>query len=466
MAVSVLQRPKGFILDTDNPVSAFAINSSGTVRITVSGSHGLTTNDSVYVKAPIEDYNGFWFVNVINSNTFELRRYVGATSQSYINQTSLTYYKYVTEHGWSCVHLPIMYKLSNTLWPTNSADTARTVSSLVDSNGYCSITASGDIKATGSAAKLEFVKISGASDSSYNGVYQIITYSSDTSFVIDLAYSAAADTAITGATIQYYYNNYHVNVRIYGGLDTSHPYTTTKPYELLAEVQYTPDSNGQVIFSINEILKEHIQCRNNLLLGTLPVNLDFFTQFYIEYAESYDDSDGTTVSTFTSSYTSDKSSFEGYAVNAKLPFKNVHSGFLSDYLMVSDSSKFLTLFDVPILFVTDEAYFDISFILPDVLNQGVSLVKKYYHDDNLLAEDIQGFTSSDNIGVLRIDLSDESIDCEPNATLVTDLSTIGGWSNEGVEDRQWLIPTYELKSKRYRWALSATAEQGGLISIS
>jgi hypothetical protein len=358
MAVSVIKRPEGHILPTSG-VSATILedySSSATINKT---SHGLTDGDYIYIRSNVENYNGFWYVYVVDGHKFLIREYPTASAVPYIVDATITYYVASSQHNWNCVHLPIVYKLSNTLYPTNSADTVRTISSVSQSPvGYCGLSLSGDIKASGSAAKLEYVKISGASDSSLDGVYQIISYTNDTTFSIDLSYSSAVATALTGASIQYYYNDYCVKIRIYAGITSSHRWTAIKPYELITELKIIPDSNNQVIFSVNEYIKEHITVENNLLLATLPNNLDFWTQFYISVAESYADSDGTTLSTFTSSYTSDQGNFEGYAANAELAFKNVHSGSLSDY--IGSSAQFLTLFDTPVLFSGE--YFDLSFI--------------------------------------------------------------------------------------------------------
>ena len=116
--------------------------------------------------------------------------------------------------------------------------------------------------------------------------------------------------------------------------------------------------------------------------GTLPNNLDAWTGFFIQYGEEYDDSDGVTLSRSTVSYTSDLAVFEGYAVNSKLPFKNVYSGSMSEYVSQDSNQKFLTLFERPVIF--SGHYFDLSFInnslydnflnppLSEFINQGAS----------------------------------------------------------------------------------------------
>jgi hypothetical protein len=375
MAVTIVYRPERAQLINSSPTAAGvqilsgnnpAIGLGNNNAVVFNVAHGLTSGQILYIKSRNDYYNGFWFASVQTANAFYLAEHPTAPRLEYYGyDTEVDYYTSnlgVTDYTkWSCVHLPIIYKLSNTLWPVNSVDTVRTMT-VTNVNGFCAIAASGDIKATGSAAKLEFVKITNAGD--YNGVYQIISYTNDTTFSIDLAYSSAADTALTAGNIQYYYNNYVAKVEVWGGLNVEHEFYSVEPYELLATLDLIPDEDGICKFSISDILKQNIAIKNNLLLGTLPNNLDAFTKFFIKYGEEYDDSDGTTLSRSTVSYTSDYSSFQGYAVNAKLPFKNVYSGALSEYIGIPKT--FLTDFDQPTIFPSQ--YFDLSFIITDTLS--------------------------------------------------------------------------------------------------
>lgn len=361
MAVSIIKRPQLFINENEYAASVRAQAGSNLllVRLSDGSNHGLTTGNYIYIKSTVENYNGWWYITVTSLTEFTIREYPTGTDKQFISMPSEMVYQNVIDFNttWACVHLPIVYNLSNNLWPTNSDDTVRTMT-VTDSNGYCAIAASGDIKATGSAAALEYVKVTNAGD--YNGVYQIISYTNDTTFTIDLAYSSAADTALTAGNIQYYYNNYTVKVRICGGLSDSHYFNSERPYTLLATKDIIPDEDGFCSVEVGEILRKQITVGNNTLLGTLPNNLDAFTMFYIEYAEEYDDSDGTTLTRSTPSYTSDESNFEGFAVNAALPFKNVYSGALSEYVSQDDNQKFLTDFTRPTLF--NGEYIDVSFI--------------------------------------------------------------------------------------------------------
>jgi len=384
MAFTIENRPFGFnryaffapISSTEGSITS----SNGDAIVSLNTNHNLITGDTVYIVSPVDTYNGFKYIEALSATQFYIKNSPNGDRISYIKTVvgpDFYFWEALDSpatpgvHGWNCVHLPIKYEISNTLWPLNTEDTIRTISTASNSNGYTALTLSGDIKNTGSAAALEFIKITnsggGGAFPAYDGVYQITAYTNDTTFSISLAYDNTVDLSITGASIQYYYNNYHLKVRIHGGLIGYHFYAAQKPDAILATIDLTPDSDGLCVFSVNEILKTKVSTKNNLLLGTLPNNIDSLTNYYIEVAEVYDDSDGVTLSVLTPTYTSDLGNINGFAVNAKLPFKNVHSGSLSEYVgtdsdptPAASNRKFLTLFNSPTIF--SGKYFDISFI--------------------------------------------------------------------------------------------------------
>lgn len=454
MAVSVLERPLGHIFDSSAELSVESITSSSGDALVTDTGHGLIDGDYVYIKSPIEAYCSFWYIDRISADTFKIKRNENSAFQAYVKDATTTtkYYVVTASHTWNCVHLPIVYKLSNTLWPTNSADTVRTISSVTDSNGYCALALSGDIKDTGSAAALEFVKITGATDDDLNGVWQIIAYTNETTFTVDIAYSSANDTALTNASIQYYYNNYHIKVQVWGGLNNGHRYYAQEPYELLDTIDLVPDENNEVKFSIHEILKKNIEIKNNLQLSTLPNNLDAWTGFFIKHAEVYDDSDGTTLSTSAVVYTTDLTLFEGYAVNAVLPFKNVFSGALSEYISEDANQKFLTAFDTPVLF--EDKYFDLS-----LLWEGdVSLFFKLEYYLNGVLQSTVNDSSFDCFytGVYRISLSSN---CTYDRVDVTGIQS--GTSTVKTETKTITIDCNCTKTKAETYYLSWLNPYGG-----
>lgn len=355
MSLSVRKQPLGHRFSTTAVTGGTVTGAPGSNVNINKTAHGLVTGDYVYIESAIAEYNGIWYVNRIDANNFQIKESSSIPSPTNVTAgpgitVAVTYYKAVVNHTFNCVHLPIVYKLFSDLWPINTADTARTVSSFSNLNGYTALTLSGDIKTTGSASPLEQVIISNTA--SLDGVYKIIRWISDASIVIDLAYSAGH--SFSGGTVQYYYSNYHARIRIYAGID----FSTLRPSQLLAEVRAIPNADGYIILNIADYIKKDINSvSNNLALLGLPNNIDFFTRFYISYAESYDDSNGYTVEEFVSSYTDD-SVLD--AVNVFEPFKVFN--LLNDYIYggVGFEQKFLTNFTAPVL--TPDKYFDVSFI--------------------------------------------------------------------------------------------------------
>jgi hypothetical protein len=465
MAVSVIERPLGHIFDSGAELSVESITDSSGDALVTDTAHGLIDGDYVYMKSPIEAYCGFWYVDQISANTFKIKRNATADFVAFVQTAGTTtkYYEVTASHNWNCAHLPIVYKLSNTNWPINTEDTARTITAVTDSNGYCALALSGDIKTTGAAIALDFVKITnsgqdGAFDD-LDGVYQIISYTNETTFVIDLPFSNGTDLSLTAigaasdALIQFYYNNYHNKVQVWGGMNNGHTYYAQEPYELLATLDLVPDENNEVKFSIHEIIKNNIAIKNNLQLSTLPNNMDAWTGFFIKYAEVYDDSDGTTLGTTEPTYTSDLATFEGYAVNAILPFKNTYSGALSEYAGGDEDAKFLTSFVTPTLF--EGYYFDLSFIRVAVGQ--LRLQQVYYTAAGAVA-----LTTTSNItqaeeGVYRIQLTDDTTDTRVRV----DVTIINASDDPVTETKSVTINRDCLKSKAAGYYLSWLNPYGG-----
>ena len=407
MAVTIEKRPIGVILDTC--VTATINQDYSSIYATVNKTgHGLADGNYVYIQSNVENYNGFWVVEVINADEFIL---VDNPYVEWIVNADITYCPQVTTHGWQCVHLPIVYELGNTRWPINTVDTARTISSIQDDNGYLNLNLSGSL---GTFEDLAFVKLSNCPDADFNGVYQIIDKLSTSDVTVNLAYSSATGSGLIGSTIQLYYQSYNIVVKVYAGINSTHTWADQKPYELAATLELIPDTDNKVKFSINEILKGYIQTKNNLLLATLPNNLDAWCQFYIEVGEQYDTSDGYTVTTFEGAFASDQSVFEGYAVNAMLPFKNIQSGYLSDYVTNNSASKFLTLFTEPVIF--QNGYKDISFIKASAVDYIVR--QQYYLSGVLMATVDQTVTGGE--GVYRVELTENCSYDRVDITLFTD----------------------------------------------
>lgn len=397
MALELLNRPQGYKL-TDSSVTGTAYDDgTGIVQIVTDFAHGLIDGDHVLIESNISSYNGFVEVDSVAYNTFKIKS--GGDYIEFIQSVEINYYVAVLAHGWQCVHLPIVYELESDIFPNNTAEESyqpNTVVSFSNSNGYVQLNLSQALSDPTELAKIELV-----GEGTLAGVYQILTVVQPWAVVIDLVYSASY--SFTGYVIVKYYDNYAINVEIYAGLEAGHRWETVKPFELAATLKFIPDAEGRAKFSINEVLRGYIQTRNKLDLDTLPNNLDFMVEFYIRYFESYDESDGDEITTHEGDQTTDD--FIGKAVNAKLPFKNIYSGHLSEYINEDTYlAKWLTLFVRPLAVVG--RFFDLSFLLQ---YSGVDIVVTIYKSLEGVVTDTEVLNfENPGMGVMRIPIEAES----------------------------------------------------------
>lgn len=357
MAINRLDYPIGHVL-SGTEVTCCIWDDYGSALV-YKPSHGLTTGQYVYIKSNVSNYNGFWYVVVNNGSSFYLRESASSYSSNLtgvVDTCTASYQVAVMDHYFQSVHLPIVYKTENDLWPvnTNSSFTSRTISSIASDNGLVKLTLSGSL---GTFYALDYIKIS-SNTSFTEEVYQIVTKTSSSIVTINKAYTAGMSTS---GTVLFYPNNYFIRYAIYGGLNSNHYWQSKKPFTLISTIDIVPNEDNIAVIDISKYLKEQISVTENSTLSPyLPNNLDFFTQFYVVATEYYDSAaTGTVVS--TSGGTIGDSTVYGSAINSMLPFKNIHSGHLSEYIYGDSNNliKFLTTFD-PVLFTGE--YFDISFI--------------------------------------------------------------------------------------------------------
>lgn len=394
--VTVVQRPTGHKI-IDQAITAEIIEDYSGDAWVLFPSHGLATGATVYIVSDIDEYNGFWYVTVTNGSSFKISEGVGTDFVLFYQEADIEYYQ-TQEHDWSSIFLPIVYKISNHRWPANTIDSATLIVLNTDDNGFTSLTTVAPLKADVNA--LEFLIISGASTLEANGVWQIVEVALSNVYVINLPFDLSG--SLVGATVQYYYNNYQIKVKVFAGLNALHPWTAKKPFEEVAELSLTPDNNNQVMFSIADYIKMKVAIKNNLTLFCLPLNLDAFTGFYISTAESYDYSDSYALHTSESEFSND--SFEGYAIAGKLEFKNVYSGDYADYVLTSGSpARWLT--NRSRLLAVEGYYFDISFI-KNIRGDFQIIIDKYV-SDYLTSTETIAYTDQ-GIGVYRIPITPDA----------------------------------------------------------
>jgi len=69
--VTVVKTPQGHKI-IDQAITATITDSAGDALIPFTA-HALTTADYVYITSDIDEYNGFWYVETIDANTFKIR---------------------------------------------------------------------------------------------------------------------------------------------------------------------------------------------------------------------------------------------------------------------------------------------------------------------------------------------------------------------------------------------------------
>ncbi len=355
MAITLINSPLGHKL-SDSDIDAVIIDDgTGDALVYMDTGHALSDGDYVYIQSNFDSYNGYKYVDSIAYDSFKIRNSENSDPVEYVQDADITYRVSVLDHGWQCVHLPIVYELESDLYPNNIAEEEYTPVTIVSQSEEGGLTRLALSSAIADPTELAKIKLFGTND--LEGVYQIVTVYESWNIVIDLPYDAS--NSFTGLQVIKYYDNYAINVRVWAGLSSDHRWNALKPYELAATLQFVPDNDNRIKFSISDVLRSYINTRNNLTLDTLPNNLDFHVSFYIQYFESYDQSDGEEVTTYEDTPVTD--SFVGYAVNAMLPFKTESISHLSDYVNEDVYyANWLTLQERPIGIV--DRFFDLSFI--------------------------------------------------------------------------------------------------------
>lgn len=354
MAVTLIRRPIGHKLSETQLEGTIYDNGAGDAVVYVPGGHSLSDGDYVYVESDFDSYNGYKYVDAVSYDYFKIKNSEEGDPILWVQDAEVTMYVSALNHGWQGVHTPVVYELKSDIFPVNEAEEEYNPN-VVDSfeNYWGNVQLNLD-HAISDPTALTWIELVG--DGELAGNYQILAVLQPWSVVIDLGYDATYD--FTGYVVVKHYKNYCINVNIYAGYESGHRWEARQPFELAGTLKLIPDANG-VKFSIHEILRGYMKIRNNLTLDTLPNNTDFHISFYIGYSESYDDSDGGNITTFTSSETED--TFIGHAVNAMMPFKSEDGPFMSPYVSSGEFlARWLTLFDRPVAVVA--YFFDLSFI--------------------------------------------------------------------------------------------------------
>lgn len=284
------------------------------------------------------------------------------------------------DSGWVASDLPIRYGIENDKWPVNTTDGIGTISSISDENGYARIALASTV---GGFAEGSYVTISDATITGYNGVWRVTKSFGTTDFIIEAPY-LGTDTG----SLQRYYNNYHVVVNVYTGIRSGHTLHTERPMGLAGTLRIRPDGGNTANVDISSIVRKDLAPIDNHfceLTFSDGWSNDFnqWTQFYIEYAESYDVVNNGVLETYTSDFVLDKDSSDNAliysAAKAAQSFQYAQGKSMAEYVLNADNydgaGKFMTQFEKPTYF---EGYeYDLS-IINDYKNEDITLANRMY----------------------------------------------------------------------------------------
>ena len=203
--------------------------------------------------------------------------------------------------------LPVRYDIKSNLFPSNEIDVNLNVLSVSEFFGNSLFNTS----ASHGYNQGDYVTQSGFSINAYNGLFRVVSTPSATSYSVQVLF----DVTDTGSSLKYY-NNYQAIVKVYSGIPEDHPLNQYKPIQEITELSITPNTNNIAEVDITTLIKDQINNINGLYSGLMPSDLNDFTAFYIEYAESYDIATANGIQVFQSSFTRD--SFDNCSVGTEL----------------------------------------------------------------------------------------------------------------------------------------------------
>lgn len=296
---------------------------------------------------------------------------------------------------WNAAHLPLIYTISNTKWPLNSEDTGNFILSFFDTNGYASLV----MFTAYTWYEGLYLKITNNSD--YNGTYRIRSVVSSTIVVLDTAYISGAATNGYAYPV---YSNYTTIVRVYAGLQPTHDHSATKPIELIGTIEQRPDTDNNTIIDVAKYVRTKLSAEYDDSQSSWPNDLNAFTDFYISYAERYDQSSSGSIIDYTSAYTDDAvggSIYYLHAVNSSLQLGYPHGGNMGDYIIDPDAyknpGKWMTFFDRPQ--IVDGSRISLGIIA----NYTPFSIKRIATEPDGTTEEVTTLISDQDYGVYRID---------------------------------------------------------------
>lgn len=205
----------------------------------------------------------------------------------------------------ACNPLPVQYELESNLFPFNFSDGIESIIGVANNGGFAKITLGTSYEVY---QEKEYIIISNSGQTSYNGVWKIMSIDIGGNITIDAPFSANS----SAGDFQRYYNNYHILVKVFCGIPQGHALESERPTELKDVLKIIPYTNNIAYVDVSSAIRSEFPkilneyCKR--LQSGADVNVNdwkLWTSFYISYAESYDIVVDGVVTTYTSAYTYD-----------------------------------------------------------------------------------------------------------------------------------------------------------------
>lgn len=246
-------------------------------------------------------------------------------------------------------NLPVEYQITNTKWPLNSEDTARTPSAVSDASGFLQVSLSGSPSGYSVG---DYIKVTG----NYAGVYQIKSITNLLVFVLDTSYidSTPPDS------VQPYYKNYLTEIEVYTGIKAGHPHART--FEKIATIKQKPGSDNITRVNLAQYIKTEFVNTYDDTQASWPNDINAWTNFFIRFREVYTDS--------ATSFVSD-STFTLYGINSAKQFGDANGAVMYNYILTDETyapqAQFMTVFtklyfaeeSQEVSLISDDGTFDI-----------------------------------------------------------------------------------------------------------
>ena len=201
---------------------------------------------------------------------------------------------------WSSSELPLQYELESDYFPINTVDTSYTITNLVYNSALLGTVLT--LSVASPYIPLETITIDGTNTSLDGNVFTVKSFNGN-DVVIDFY---TTETATTGTTIKYY-NNYKGLLKVFVGAPDQHPYNLDGSKPIIEagtiEVNFKNDGTNNVgVSNVNGYVKAGI----NAMFDTDENSHYNWGSYYVEYAESYDVSDGVNVTNETKPFVLDE----------------------------------------------------------------------------------------------------------------------------------------------------------------